>query len=203
MNLYKSVFKRLFDVVFVLIAVIILSPVYIVLHLIYVVGLRQNPIYSQIRPGKNASLFKLYKYKTMNDNKDENGMLLPDKYRITKLGKFLRATSLDELPQLFNILKGNMSIVGPRPLMPAYLSLYTKEQARRHDVYPGLTGWTQVNGRNNIPWKQKFELDIWYVDHLSFLLDMKIILLTIKKVLLREGVSKEGHATTEAFNGKN
>jgi len=143
------------------------------------------------------------KFKTMTDERDENGNLLPDAQRLTKTGKFIRSTSLDELPQLFNVLKGDMALIGPRPLLPQYLPLYSKEQARRHDVRPGITGWAQVHGRNAISWKKKFELDVWYVDHCSFWLDLKIILLTVKKVVVREGITQEGQATAEYFNGNN
>ena len=157
----------------------------------------------QERPGKNAKIFKVVKFKTMTDERDEDGNLLPDKDRLTKVGKFVRSTSLDELPQLINVLKGDMALIGPRPLLPKYLPLYSKEQYRRHEVRPGITGWAQVNGRNNISWTKKFEFDVWYVDHCSFLLDLKIIFLTIKKVLVREDISKEGEATTVAFDGTN
>lgn len=160
-------------------------------------------VFTQTRPGKNGRLFKVMKFKTMTDERDENGDLLPDAQRLTKTGKFIRSTSLDELPQLFNVLKGDMALIGPRPLLPQYLPLYSKEQARRHDVRPGITGWAQVHGRNAISWKKKFELDVWYVDHCSFWLDLKIILLTVKKVVVREGITKEGQATTEFFNGNN
>ena len=151
-------------------------------------------------PGK---LFKVIKFKTMTDERDEQGQLLPDAERLTKIGKVVRSLSIDELPQLVNVLKGDMALIGPRPLLPQYLPLYSKEQARRHEVRPGITGWAQVHGRNAISWTKKFELDVWYVDHCSFLLDVKIFFLTIKKVLVREGISQEGQATMEYFNGKN
>lgn len=163
----------------------------------------KNIFFPQQRPGKDEKIFKIVKFKTMTDERDVEGNLLPDEKRLTKIGKFIRKTSLDELPQLINVLKGDMSLIGPRPLLPQYLPLYSKEQARRHNVRPGITGWAQVNGRNDISWGKKFELDVWYVDHLSFGLDMKIIFLTIWKVLKRDGVSKEGMATTEPFNGHN
>lgn len=164
---------------------------------------RFNVFFLQERIGKNTKPFKAMKFKTMTDEKDENGELLPDKDRITNVGKFIRSTSIDELPQLFNILIGNMSLIGPRPLLKEYLPLYSAEQLRRHNVKPGLTGWAQINGRNDIPWKRKFELDVWYVDNLSFSLDLKIFFATFKKILLRESISKEGEATTQPFDGTN
>ena len=157
----------------------------------------------QERPGKNGKIFKVIKFKTMTDERDASGDLLPDEQRLTKVGKFVRSTSIDELPQLFNVLKGDMALIGPRPLLPQYLPLYSKEQARRHEVRPGITGWAQCHGRDAISWTKKFELDVWYVDHCSFLLDLKIIFLTIKKVLVREGISSETSATMEAFTGNN
>ena len=159
--------------------------------------------FTQERPGKNAKTFKVIKFKTMTDERDTDGKLLPDDKRLTKTGRVVRSLSIDELPQLFNVLKGDMALIGPRPLLPKYLPLYSSEQFRRHEVRPGITGWAQVNGRNNISWRKKFELDVWYVDHCSFLLDLKIIFLTIKKVLYREGISKEGEATTVPFDGTN
>lgn len=159
--------------------------------------------FSQERPGKDSKIFKVYKFKTMTDERDAEGKLLPDAKRLTKVGKFIRSTSIDELPQLWNVFKGDMAIIGPRPLRTHYLPLYSKEQARRHDVRPGITGWAQTHGRNSITWTKKFEYDVWYVDHLSFLLDCKIILLTIQKVLKREGISAEGQATVGPFNGHN
>jgi len=164
---------------------------------------RGKIFFIQERPGKNLKIFRLIKFKTMNERKDKEGNLLPDAERITIIGKLIRSLSLDELPQLINILKGNMSIIGPRPLLIKYIPLYNENQMRRHEVRPGITGWAQVNGRNDISWKKKLELDVWYVDNISFWLDIKIILLTIKKVLLREGISKSGFATTEPFNGNN
>lgn len=157
----------------------------------------------QERPGKNGKIFKVIKFKTMTDERDANGKLLPDADRLTKVGRFVRSTSIDELPQLLNVLKGDMALIGPRPLLPRYLALYTREQARRHEVRPGITGWAQVNGRNAISWTKKFEYDVWYVDHCSFMLDLKIVFMTIKKILIREGISQDGQATIEAFNGNN
>ena len=159
--------------------------------------------FTQERPGQYGKIFKVIKFKTMTDERDENGDLLPDEKRLTKIGKFIRSTSVDELPQLFNVLKGDMSLIGPRPLLPQYLPLYSKEQARRHEVRPGITGWAQVNGRNAISWTKKFELDVWYVDHCSFLLDLKIIFLTVKKVFVREGISSDTSVTMEPFTGNN
>ena len=159
--------------------------------------------FTQERPGKNGKIFKVIKFKTMTDKRDANGKLLSDAERLTKVGRFVRSTSVDELPQLFNVLKGDMSLIGPRPLLPQYLPLYSKEQARRHEVRPGITGWAQVNGRNAISWTKKFELDVWYVDHCSFLLDLKIIFLTVKKVFVREGISSDTSVTMEPFIGNN
>lgn len=159
--------------------------------------------FTQDRPGKDGKIFKVIKFKTMTDERDAEGNLLPDAVRLTKIGKMVRSLSIDELPQLFNVLKGDMALIGPRPLLPQYLPLYSETQMRRHEVRPGMTGWAQVHGRNAISWAKKFEYDVWYVDHCSFLLDAKIIFLTIKKVLVREGISKEGQATTERFNGHN
>ena len=159
--------------------------------------------FTQERPGKNGKIFKVIKFKTMTDKRDANGKLLSDAERLTKVGRFVRSTSVDELPQLFNVLKGDMALVGPRPLLPQYLSLYSKEQVRRHEVRPGITGWAQVNGRNAISWNKKFALDVWYVDHCSFLLDLKIIFLTIKKVFVREGISSDTSVTMEPFTGNN
>lgn len=201
--MYKHFFKRVFDLLAALIGLTLLSPIF----LFVIVGLffanQGKPFFFQARPGKGARIFKIVKFKTMNDKKDEAGNLLSDAERLTSIGAFVRKTSLDEIPQLINVLKGDMSLIGPRPLLPQYIPLYNKEQARRHEVKPGITGWAQVNGRNAISWKKKFELDVYYVDHISFILDVKIFFLTIKKVFVREGISQEGQATAEAFNGKN
>ena len=202
--LYRYFLKRVFDFIFALFALSIVAFfLIIVVFCLHFTNKGAGVFFLQERPGKNRKFFKVLKLKTMTDERDIKGELLPDEKRLTKVGKFIRTTSLDELPQLINVLKGDMSLVGPRPLLPQYLPLYTKEQARRHDVRPGITGWAQVNGRNDISWSKKFELDVWYVDHLSFWLDMKIIFLTIWKILKRDGVSKEGMATTEPFNGHN
>lgn len=202
--MYKNCFKRMIDCCLAMVAIVVLLPVMAAVAVLLAVANKgAGVVFTQTRPGKNGRLFKVMKFKTMTDERDENGNLLPDAQRLTKTGKFIRSTSLDELPQLFNVLKGDMALIGPRPLLPQYLPLYSKEQARRHDVRPGITGWAQVHGRNAISWKKKFELDVWYVDHCSFWLDLKIILLTVKKVVVREGIIKEGQATTEFFNGNN
>lgn len=202
--MYKNCFKRMIDCCLAMVAIVVLSPVMAAVAVLLAVANKgAGVVFTQTRPGKNGRLFKVMKFKTMTDERDEDGNLLPDAQRLTKTGKFIRSTSLDELPQLFNVLKGDMALIGPRPLLPQYLPLYSKEQARRHDVRPGITGWAQVHGRNAISWKKKFELDVWYVDHCSFWLDLKIILLTVKKVVVREGITKEGQATTEFFNGNN
>lgn len=202
--MYKNCFKRMIDCCLAMVAIVVLSPVMAAVAVLLAVANKgAGVVFTQTRPGKNGRLFKVMKFKTMTDERDENGNLLPDAQRLTKTGKFIRSTSLDELPQLFNVLKGDMALIGPRPLLPQYLPLYSKEQARRHDVRPGITGWAQVHGRNAISWKKKFELDVWYVDHCSFWLDLKIILLTVRKVVVREGITKEGQATTEFFNGNN
>lgn len=202
--MYKNCFKRMIDCCLAMVAIVVLSPVMAAVAVLLAVANKgAGVVFTQTRPGKKGRLFKVMKFKTMTDERDEDGNLLPDAQRLTKTGKFIRSTSLDELPQLFNVLKGDMALIGPRPLLPQYLPLYSKEQARRHDVRPGITGWAQVHGRNAISWKKKFELDVWYVDHCSFWLDLKIILLTVKKVVVREGITKEGQATTEFFNGNN
>ncbi|MCF8714884.1 sugar transferase [Joostella atrarenae] len=201
--MYKSFFKRLIDFLTSLLSIIIFIPVIILVFILLLLVNKGNPFFIQKRPGKREKLFKLIKFKTMTDEKDENGNLLSDEQRLTKIGEFIRETSLDELPQLINVLKGDMSLIGPRPLLPQYLHLYNEEQKRRHEVRPGITGWAQINGRNSISWNEKFKLDVYYVDNISFLLDMKIIFLTIQKVFKREGISKEGMKTTEAFNGRN
>lgn len=201
--MYKNYFKRFFDFILALIGLICLSPIFIVVTIGLYFANQGKPFFFQARPGKDERIFKIIKFKTMNDKKDAQGNLLPDADRLTAIGAFVRKTSLDEIPQLINVLKGDMSLIGPRPLLPQYLPLYNAEQARRHEVKPGITGWAQVNGRNAISWKRKFELDVYYVDHLSFALDVKIFFLTIKKVFVREGISADGQATTEAFNGTN
>jgi len=198
---YRRYFKRPLDFVLSLGAIIILSPILLLIALLVRIKLGSPVIFKQQRPGMNEKIFTLYKFRTMTDERDEKGELLPDEMRLTDFGKFLRASSLDELPELFNILKGDMSIVGPRPLLIEYLPLYNAHQRRRHEVRPGLTGWAQVNGRNAISWEEKFNYDVEYVDNLSFFLDVKIIFLTIMKVLKREGINQEGRATMEPFRG--
>lgn len=193
--------KRFFDLIFTLSALFILLPVIVVVAFLVRFKLGSPILFTQDRPGLNGKIFKMMKFRSMLDGKDKQGNLLPDDERMTKFGAFLRSTSLDELPGLFNVLKGDMSLVGPRPLLVQYLPLYNKEQARRHNVRPGITGWAQVNGRNAISWEQKFKLDVWYVDNQSFLLDIKILLLTVKKVFVREGISADGHVTIEPFKG--
>ena len=202
--MYRGCFKRCLDFLIVFCVLFVIWPILVVIALgLHFVNKGAGAFFTQERPGRGGKIFKVIKFKSMTDKRDLMGNLLPDEERLTKIGKFIRTTSLDELPQLINVLKGDMSLIGPRPLLPQYLPLYSTEQGRRHDVRPGITGWAQVNGRNDISWGKKFELDVWYVDHLSFWLDMKIIFLTIGKVLKRDGVSKEGMATTEPFNGDN
>ncbi|MEP3970010.1 MAG: sugar transferase [Nonlabens sp.] len=199
--MYRNLIKPLLDIIIALFAFIILAPIFIIVLVILSISNSGSAFFTQLRPGKNGEIFKIIKFKTMNDKKGLNGDLLSDEKRLTKLGLIIRKTSLDELPQLLNVIKGDMSIVGPRPLLPAYLKLYSKEQARRHNIKPGITGWAQVNGRNAISWEEKFKLDVWYVDHQSFLLDLKIIFKTVKKVFVSEGINTAGQATTKPFKG--
>lgn len=201
--MYKNHLKRLFDFSIALIGLIVLSPLFIVVTIGLYFANQGKPFFFQARPGLNEKIFKIIKFKTMNDKKDFDGNLLSDAERLTKVGSFVRKTSLDEIPQLINVLKGDMSLIGPRPLLPEYLSLYSTEQKKRHLVRPGITGWAQVNGRNAISWEKKFELDVWYVDNLSFVTDLKVFFTTFAKVFKREGISQTGQATMEAFNGKN
>ena len=202
--MYVHFVKRLIDFIIVFCILMIIWPILLLISIwLHFANKGTGTFFMQERPGKHGKIFKVIKYKTMTDERDENGNLLPDEKRLTKIGKFIRSTSIDELPQLFNVLKGDMALIGPRPLLPQYLPLYSKEQARRHEVRPGITGWAQVNGRNAISWNKKFELDVWYVDHCSFLLDLKIIFLTIKKVFVREGISSDTSATMEPFTGNN
>jgi undecaprenyl phosphate N,N'-diacetylbacillosamine 1-phosphate transferase len=202
-KMYQNVLKRIIDFWLALIAFIALSPIFIVATIALFFANQGKPFFFQRRPGKNERIFSIVKFKTMNDKKDAQGNLLPDAARLTAVGKFVRKTSLDEIPQLINVIKGDMSLVGPRPLLVQYLELYNDTQKRRHEVRPGITGWAQVNGRNAISWTKKFELDVWYVSNISFLLDLKIMFLTIKKVFVREGIAQEGQATMEYFNGNN
>ncbi len=199
--LYKFYGKRILDIALVLPGLVIISPILSILALAVRMKLGSPVIFSQKRPGLYGHPFTLYKFRTMTDDRDEHGNLLPDGKRLTKFGKFLRASSLDELPELWNVLKGDMSLVGPRPLLMEYLDRYTSEQARRHEVKPGLTGWAQVNGRNALTWEDRFRLDVWYVDNVSFWLDLKIIFMTISHIFKREGINHPGHATMEKFKG--
>lgn len=202
--MYQHQLKRLIDFLLTASALLIIWPILLIFTiLLHFANRGAGVFFTQQRPGKGAKIFKVIKFKTMTDERDSEGKLLPDDQRLTKVGQIIRSLSIDELPQLINVLKGDMALVGPRPLLPKYLPLYSEEQYRRHEVRPGITGWAQVNGRNDIPWTRKFELDVWYVDHLSFWLDLKVIFLTIKKVFIREGIAKEGMATTEAFDGTN
>lgn len=194
--------KRLFDIVLSLILIILFLPLYIIVFLLIFIKMGQPILFRQKRPGKDGKIFEIYKFRTMTNEKDENGKLLPDEQRLVGIGRFIRSTSLDELPQILNVLKGEMSFVGPRPLLVEYLPLYNKTQKRRHDVKPGITGWAQVNGRNAISWEQKFEYDLWYVDNQSFWLDMKILWLTFLKVVKRSDISSNSSATMEKFMGE-
>lgn len=199
--MYRTIIKRFFDFFSSLLGLILLSPLLLIVTICLYFANQGKPFFFQKRPGMNGAFFKIIKFKTMNDKKDLSGNLLSDAQRLTKIGAFVRKTSLDEIPQLINVLKGEMSLIGPRPLLPEYLNLYNDFQKRRNEVRPGISGWAQVNGRNTISWEQKFNYDVWYVDHQSFLLDLKILLMTVKKVFVSEGISQEGHATSEEFKG--
>jgi lipopolysaccharide/colanic/teichoic acid biosynthesis glycosyltransferase len=199
--MYKHFFKRTFDFMLALIGLVVLSPLLVIVTIALYFANEGKPFFYQLRPGLNGAIFKIIKFKTMNDKKDGAGNLLSDAERLTKRGSFVRKTSLDEIPQLLNVLQGDMSLIGPRPLLPEYLPLYNVTQKRRHEVRPGITGWAQVNGRNAISWNQKFDYDVWYVDNMSFLVDLNIILLTIKKVMKTEGINAVGTATMEPFHG--
>ena len=199
--MYNFFLKRSIDFIGAFFGLLMLSPLFIFATISLFFANQGKPFFFQTRPGKNEKLFKIIKFKTMNEKKDAKGNLLADEFRLTNIGKFVRKTSLDEIPQLINVLKGEMSLVGPRPLLPEYIHLYDVIQKRRHDIKPGITGWAQVNGRNAISWQQKFEYDVWYVDNSSFFLDLKIILLTIKKVFISEGINADNSATTQAFKG--
>lgn len=202
--MYRGCFKRCLDFLIVFCVLFVIWPILVVIALgLHFVNKGAGAFFTQERPGRGGKIFKVIKFKSMTDKRDLMGNLLPDEERLTKIGKFIRTTSLDELPQLINVLKGDMSLIGPRPLLPQYLPLYSTEQGRRHDVRPGITGWAQVNGRNDVSWGKKFELDVWYVDHLSFWIGHENLFLITWKVLKRDGVSKEGMATTEPFNGYN
>ncbi len=201
--MYARFFKRALDYIISLFALILLSPLLLSIAILVRINIGSPVLFKQKRPGRNEKIFTLYKFRTMTDECDKNGELLPDELRLTKFGKWLRSTSLDELPELFNILKGDMSLVGPRPLLVEYLPLYNEEQRRRHEVRPGLTGFAQINGRNAISWEEKFRFDLQYVDNITFLQDLKIIFLTIIKVIIREGINSEGTVSMELFKGTN
>ena len=202
--MYKHFFKRFFDFWIALFVLICLSPLLLVVTLwLHFANKGGGAFFLQERPGKDGKIFKIVKFKTMTDERDAQGQLLSDEARLTRVGRFVRSISIDELPQLVNVLKGDMALIGPRPLLPKYLPLYSEEQMRRHAVRPGISGWAQCHGRNAISWTEKFKLDVWYVDHLSLWVDIKIIYLTTLKVLKRDGISEEGQATMEAFNGHN
>lgn len=202
--MYKNFFKRLLDFCISLLALICLSPILLIVTIwLHFANKGAGAFFLQERPGKDAKIFKIIKFKTMTDERDTDGNLLPDAQRLTKVGKFVRSTSIDELPQLINVLKGDMALIGPRPLLVQYLPLYSAEQARRHDVRPGITGWAQCHGRNAISWTEKFKLDVWYVDNVSLKTDINIIFTTIKKVIKRDDISQVGNATMEVFNGQN
>jgi undecaprenyl phosphate N,N'-diacetylbacillosamine 1-phosphate transferase len=201
--MYKFFLKPLFDFIFAFVGLLFLSPIFIIGFVLLYFANDGKPFFFQIRPGKKQKLFKIIKFKTMNDRTDAQGKLLSDDQRLTKIGKFVRKTSLDELPQLLNVLMGDMSLIGPRPLLPEYLPLYSKTQNRRHDVKPGITGWAQVNGRNAISWQQKFEFDVWYVDNVDFALDFRIFVKTIQKTIKSEGINPDNMTYTEDFNGHN
>ena len=202
--MYIHFFKRIIDFIIVFCVLLVIWPILLLITIwLHFVNKGAGAFFTQERPGKSGKIFKVIKFKTMTDERDADGNLLPDAERLTKVGRFVRSTSIDELPQLINVLKGDMALIGPRPLLPKYLPLYSKEQARRHEVRPGITGWAQVNGRNAISWAKKFELDVWYVDHCSLSTDLKVIFMTIMKVLKREGINSATAATMEAFNGNN
>lgn len=201
--MYKKYLKRFLDFVAAFCGLVLLSPIFIIVMVGLFFANGGQPFFFQTRPGKNEKVFRIVKFKTMNDKKDAQGNLLPDADRLTKIGSFVRKTSLDEIPQLINVLKGDMSLIGPRPLLPQYLPLYNAHQKRRHEVRPGITGWAQVNGRNAISWKQKFEYDVWYVDNMSFVLDLRILWMTVLKVFKSEGINSQTSATMEVFTGNN
>ena len=202
--MYKHFFKRVIDFTLALLALLAICPLLLCVTIwLHFANKGAGVFFLQERPGLHGKIFKVIKFKTMTDERDAEGNLLPDADRLTKIGKFVRSTSIDELPQLINVLKGDMALIGPRPLLVQYLPLYSKEQARRHEVRPGISGWAQCHGRNAISWTEKFKLDVWYVDHCSLWTDLQVIFITIKKVLVRDGISAEGQATMEAFNGKN
>jgi len=198
---YRTYLKLVFDVILSFLGILIVSPIIVIFTIMLSFANNGKPFFFQKRPGKDERIFSIVKFRTMNNKTDVNGELLPDSARLTKIGKFVRKTSIDELPQLINVLKGDMSLIGPRPLLVEYLSSYNNEQKKRHNVRPGITGWAQVNGRNAISWEDKFKLDVWYVNNISLVLDLKIFLLTVKKVFIREGISAKGSVTMEKFIG--
>ena len=202
--MYKYVLKRVIDFILVLIILVVVGPILLLITIwLHFANKGAGAFFTQERPGKDGKIFRVIKFKTMTDERDTDGNLLPDAQRLTKVGRFVRSTSIDELPQLLNVLKGDMALVGPRPLLVEYLPFYSLEQARRHEVRPGITGWAQCHGRNAISWTEKFKLDVWYVDHCSFKTDLQVIFITIKSLIMREGISQEGQATIEPFNGHN
>ncbi len=202
--MYKNFFKRILDFCIALLALsVLLVPLAIITLFLHFANKGAGAFFFQERPGLNGKIFKICKFKTMTDERDAEGNLLPDEQRITKIGKFVRSTSIDELPQFWNVLVGDMALIGPRPLLVQYLPLYSKEQARRHEVRPGITGWAQCHGRNSISWTERFKLDVWYVDNVSFLTDLKVVLITIQKVLKRDGIAQDGKVTMEVFDGTN
>ena len=199
--MYSRFFKPVLDFMLSFLGFLLLSPLFLIVSLLLIIANQGKPFFLQARPGKDERIFKIIKFKTMNDKKDAKGVLLPDEKRLTAVGKFVRKTSLDEIPQLLNVIKGDMSLIGPRPLLVQYLPLYNFHQRRRHEVRPGITGWAQVNGRNAISWEKKFDYDVWYVDNISFALDLRIIFKTVKKVFVSEGISAKGEATMTVFEG--
>lgn len=201
--MYKRIFKQMIDFFIAVTALVVLSPILLIVIILLAFANKGNPFFFQNRPGLNERIFKIVKFRTMTNKRDEKGILLPDADRLTSVGKFVRKTSIDEIPQLINVLMGTMSLIGPRPLLPEYLPIFNERQKKRHSVRPGLTGWAQVNGRNTISWTRKLEYDVWYVENLSFTLDMKILFKTIKKVIISEGINTQNMATTEPFNGNN
>ena len=200
-KMYKNIIKPIFDFSLAIIGILLFSPLFVILTIILYFANGGQPFFFQLRPGKEGKLFRIIKFKTMNDKRDAGGNLFSDAERLTKIGKFIRKTSLDEIPQLLNVIKGEMSLVGPRPLLPSYLDLYNDFQKRRNEVKPGITGWAQINGRNHISWEKMLKYDVWYVDHVSFCLDFKILIITILKVIKSEGINEEGQATSEEFKG--
>ena len=200
-KMYKNIIKPIFDFSLAIIGILLFAPLFMILTIILYFANGGQPFFFQLRPGKGGKLFRIIKFKTMNDKRDAGGNLFSDAERLTKIGRFIRKTSLDEIPQLLNVIKGEMSLVGPRPLLPSYLDLYNDFQRRRNEVKPGITGWAQINGRNHISWEEKFKYDVWYVDHVSFWLDFKILIITILKVVKLEGINEEGQATSEEFKG--